>query len=82
VLVRVPGQVGSLADIADIVVSQAGGAPVRVRDVAEVALGQELRNGAATENGREVVLGTVFMLMGENSRQVSSAVSARLAEIG
>ena len=82
VLVRVPGQVGSLADIADIVVTQAGGAPVRVRDVAEVALGQELRNGAATENGREVVLGTVFMLMGENSRQVSSAVSARLAEIG
>ena len=82
VLVRVPGQVASLADIADIVVTQAGGAPVRVRDLADVTLGQALRNGAATENGREVVLGTVFMLMGENSRQVSSAVSARLAEIG
>jgi cobalt-zinc-cadmium resistance protein CzcA len=49
--------------------------------VAEVALGQELRTGAATENGREVVLGTVFMLMGENSRAVSQRTAAKLAEI-
>ena len=82
VLVRLPGQLDGIDDIADIVITQAGHAPVRVRDVADVGLGQELRSGAATENGREVVLGTVFMLMGENSRTVSSAVSARLAEIG
>lgn len=81
VLIRVPGQVASLADIADVVIAQAQGAPVRVRDVADVGLGQELRSGAATENGREVVLGTVFMLMGENSRQVSLAVDQRLEEI-
>ena len=42
--------------------------PIRVRDVADVLLGKELRTGAATEDGQEVVLGTVFMLMGENSR--------------
>ena len=81
VLIRVPGQVKTLDDIADIVVTTAQGAPVRVRDVADVGFGQELRTGAATENGREVVLGTVFMLMGENSREVSLAVGQRLAEI-
>ncbi len=81
VLVRVPGQVGGLDDIGRIVITQAGGAPVRVSDVADVGFGQELRSGAATENGREVVLGTVFMLLGENSREVSSAVNARLAQV-
>ena len=52
-----------------------------VRDVADVRLGEELRTGAATENGGEVVLGTVFMLIGENSRAVSQRVAAKLAEI-
>ena len=80
-LIRAPGQVASIEDIEDIVVGQAQGAPLRVRDVAEVGLGQELRTGAATENGREVVLGTVFMLMGENSRKVSEAVDRKLQEI-
>jgi len=80
-LIRAPGQVGSLEDIEDIVVGHARGVPVRVRDLAEVGLGQELRTGAATGNGREVVLGTVFMLMGENSRKVSQAVDRKLAEI-
>ncbi|MEO3715250.1 efflux RND transporter permease subunit [Roseateles flavus] len=80
-LIRAPGQVASLEDIADIVVGTPQGVPVRIRDLAEVGLGQELRTGAATENGREVVLGTVFMLMGENSRKVSQAVDRKLAEI-
>ena len=80
-LIRAPGQVGSIEDIADIVITNARGAPIRVRDVAEVGIGKELRTGAATENGREVVLGTVFMLLGENSRVVSQAVDKRLEEI-
>jgi cobalt-zinc-cadmium resistance protein CzcA len=46
-----------------------------------VSLGRELRTGAATDNGREVVLGTVFMLIGENSRTVSKAVDKRMQEI-
>ncbi|RZL41393.1 MAG: CusA/CzcA family heavy metal efflux RND transporter, partial [Variovorax sp.] len=46
-----------------------------------VGIGQELRTGAATDNGREVVLGTVFMLIGENSRVVSQAVARRMEEI-
>jgi cobalt-zinc-cadmium resistance protein CzcA len=81
VLIRAPGRVAGLDDIADIVVAHAAGVPVRVRDVADVGLGQALRSGSATENGREVVLGTVFMLMGENSREVSLAVDRRLEEI-
>ncbi|RZS86470.1 efflux RND transporter permease subunit [Pigmentiphaga kullae] len=80
-LVRAPGQVGSLEDIREVIVSQAQGQPIRVRDIADVQMGRELRTGAATENGREVVLGTVFMLIGENSRAVSRAVDERLAAI-
>ncbi len=80
-LVRVPGQAQSLDDLRDIVLDSREGVPIRVRDVAEVAEGPELRTGAATENGREVVLGTVFMLVGENSRTVAKAAAARLDEI-
>jgi cobalt-zinc-cadmium resistance protein CzcA len=80
-LIRAPGQVGSIADLGNVVVSSSHGTPVRVRDVAEVSIGRELRTGAATENGQEVVLGTVIMLIGENSRAVSSAVDKKMAEI-
>src|SRR5690606_5511596 len=66
-LIRAPGQVESLDEIRRVIVSNVNGVPVRIEDVAEVSLGRELRTGAATENGREVVLGTVFMLIGENS---------------
>ncbi|MBG6289843.1 CusA/CzcA family heavy metal efflux RND transporter [Pseudomonas nitroreducens] len=80
-LVRAPGQVKDLEDIANIVVANVDGTPIRMRDIAEVDLGKELRTGAATENGQEVVLGTVFMLIGENSRTVSLAAANKLAEI-
>ena len=80
-LIRAPGQVAGIEDLGNIVVSSVGGAPVRVRDIAEVSIGRELRTGAATENGVEVVLGTVFMLIGENSRAVSSAVDRKMVEI-
>ncbi|MBK9616771.1 MAG: CusA/CzcA family heavy metal efflux RND transporter [Uliginosibacterium sp.] len=80
-LIRAPGQLGGLEDLRNVVLGSADGVPVRVRDVAEVDFGRELRTGAATENGREVVLGTVFMLLGENSRKVSRAVDAKMLEI-
>jgi len=77
-LIRVPGQATGLDDLGRIVVAERDGVPVRVSDVAELAIGPELRSGAATQNGREVVLGTVFMLVGENSREVAKAVAAKL----
>jgi cobalt-zinc-cadmium resistance protein CzcA len=79
-LVRVPGQANGAADLASVIVVNRSGAPIRVGDVADVGLGEELRTGAATQNGREVVLGTAFMLMGENSRTVARAAAARLEE--
>jgi cobalt-zinc-cadmium resistance protein CzcA len=80
-LIRAPGQVATLDEIGQIIVGSNGGAPVYIRDVAEVSLGKELRTGAATRNGQEVVLGTVFMLMGENSRTVSQRVAEKMEEI-
>ncbi len=80
-LIRAPGQVANLADIGKIIVGSREGVPIRIGDVAEVGMGKELRTGAATENGREVVLATVFMLIGENSRTVSQAVAKRLEEV-
>lgn len=80
-LIRVPGQVKDMVDISNIVVSAKDGVPIRISDVADVMIGSEARSGAATENSQEVVLGTVFMLTGENSRTVSAAVEKKLAEI-
>ncbi|HEY1130528.1 MAG TPA: CusA/CzcA family heavy metal efflux RND transporter [Roseateles sp.] len=80
-LIRAPGQVRSTADIGNVVLRNEGSVPVRIRDVANVEVGRELRSGAATDNGKEVVLGTVFMLIGENSRTVSQAVDKKMAEI-
>ncbi|MCU1732185.1 MULTISPECIES: CusA/CzcA family heavy metal efflux RND transporter [unclassified Pseudomonas] len=80
-LIRAPGQLAGIEDIANIVLANIDGTPIRVRSVAEVGIGRELRSGAATENGREVVLGTVFMLIGENSRSVSQAVAQKLEQI-
>jgi len=80
-LVRVPGQIADLDGLEDIVLDRRDGVPIRVRDVADIGEGKELRTGAATENGREVVLGTAFMLIGENSRAVSQRTAARLADV-
>jgi cobalt-zinc-cadmium resistance protein CzcA len=80
-LIRAPGQVADLEDIRRIVVALDDDVPVTISDVAEVLLGKELRTGAATENGEEVVLGTAFMLIGENSREVSRAVADKLEDI-
>ncbi len=80
-LIRAPGQVRSMDDLRNVVLRNEAGVPVRIRDVATVEIGRELRSGAATDNGREVVLGTVFMLIGENSRTVSQAVDKKMEEI-
>lgn len=80
-LVRSPGQLASMTDIEDVIVGRFGSTPVKVRDVAEVAIGKELRTGAATRDGKETVMGTAMMLVGENSRLVALALAQKLAEI-
>lgn len=80
-LIRAPGQAEGIEDLLNIIVAHRDGTPILVKDVAEVVHGRELRTGAATVNGEEVVLATVFMLVGENSRTVSSRIAAKLEEV-
>lgn len=81
-LVHGIGSVTGIEGIADIVISAREGVPLRVRDVAEVRLGHEIRRGAVTARGEgEIVLGLGFMLMGENSAQVAAGLREKLFEI-
>ncbi len=80
-LVRSPGQLETLDDIANVIVAQHDSVPIKISDVADIAIGKELRTGAATQDGVETVLGTAMMLIGENSRTVARDVAARLIEI-
>ncbi|MBU1309558.1 MAG: CusA/CzcA family heavy metal efflux RND transporter [Gammaproteobacteria bacterium] len=80
-LVRSPGQLRNLTDISELIIAKRDDAPVRLRDVADVYFGKELRSGAASLNGEETVLGTVFMLLGENSRTVAKAVAEKLQQV-
>lgn len=80
-LVRTPGQLDNISDIENVIVSNHTGVKVRIGDLAQVAIGKELRTGAATQNGQETVLGTAMMLMGENSRTVARALAIKLEEI-
>uniref|UniRef100_A0A832I2I8 CusA/CzcA family heavy metal efflux RND transporter n=1 Tax=Eiseniibacteriota bacterium TaxID=2212470 RepID=A0A832I2I8_UNCEI len=80
-LIRATGLVQNQSDIENVVLRTTDGTPVRVRDVASVGLGQQLRTGAATDRGEEAVLGTAIMLIGENSRTVSKRVAAKMEEV-
>ena len=81
IAVRTGGRLETLADIGEVVVSTRGAVPVRVRDVASMDIGGEIRTGSASENGHEVVIGTALMLIGSNSRTVANAVDARLDQV-
>jgi cobalt-zinc-cadmium resistance protein CzcA len=80
-LVRTDARVRTADEIARAVVATRGGVAIAVRDVAEVKIGGALRTGAGSENGEEVVVGTVLMLTGENSRTVARASAEQLQEI-
>ena len=80
-VVRTDARVRTLEEIRNIVIGQHEGTPVTISDVADVIIGKELRTGAASQAGAESVVGTVLMLIGENSRTVSQAVDARMPEI-
>src|SRR5581483_8356665 len=77
-LVRGLGLVGNSVDIAEIVVTERGGTPIRVRDVAEVKEAPALPFGAVTRDGRETVLGMALARINENAKTVVDAVKAKL----
>ncbi|HAC57343.1 CusA/CzcA family heavy metal efflux RND transporter [Parvibaculum sp.] len=80
-LIRLPGQVEEASEFSEVLLGTHNGRPIYVHDVADVTFGKELRTGAATHNGKETVLGTAVMLMGENSRDVAVAVGEKLRQI-
>ncbi len=81
-LIRSVGLVRSLDDIRSIVLKEAGGTPVYVRDVAEVRFGEEIRYGAMVKGGyTEAVGGIVMMIAGGNAKQIVSSVKERVDEI-
>lgn len=79
--VRSDARVSNASELGRIVVANREGVPILLQQVATVRTGQALRMGSASENGREVVVGTAIMRIGENSRNVATAVSKRLEEI-
>ncbi|WP_431269263.1 efflux RND transporter permease subunit [Dankookia sp. P2] len=80
-VVRSGGRLETIEDIGNVVVATREGVPVRVRDLARVEVGRELRTGSASADGKEAVVGTALMLIGENSRTVAAAVDAKVKEI-
>jgi cobalt-zinc-cadmium resistance protein CzcA len=80
-LLRSSGQLKTISDIENIIITKRDASPIRLKDVADIGFGKQLRSGSATYNGEETVLGTVFMLLGENSRTVSKDVSNALIQI-
>ncbi|MCH9692461.1 MAG: CusA/CzcA family heavy metal efflux RND transporter [Gammaproteobacteria bacterium] len=80
-LVRSPGQLATIEDIGNVIVTAHDNVPIKIKDVAEIAIGKELRTGAAKRDGVETVLGTAMMLIGANSRTVAQDVASKLDAI-
>tara|TARA_R110000803_G_scaffold76020_1_gene140411 strand:- start:20287 stop:23424 length:3138 start_codon:yes stop_codon:yes gene_type:complete len=79
--VRSPGQLASINDIEHVIIKVIDDIPIKIIDIAQVSIGKSLRTGAATRDGKETVLGSAMMLVGENSRVVALAVAKKLAQI-
>lgn len=79
--IRSVGRVKSIQDIENIVITAREGVPIYVKTVARVYAGKNFRTGAATVDGREAVVGTAIMLIGENSRVVSRRAAEKVAEV-
>ncbi|AFT67347.1 efflux RND transporter permease subunit [Cycloclasticus sp. P1] len=80
-LVRSPGQLATVEDIGNVIITEHDSVPIKIQDVADIGIGKELRSGAATQNGKETVLGTAMMLIGANSRTVARDVANKLEAV-
>ena len=81
-IVRGIGRVSTIEEIENIVVASSDGTPVHIRDIATVEIGSEIRRGAVSASGEgEVVLGLAFMLMGENSQEVTQQLQERMESL-
>lgn len=80
-IVKGDARIEAPSEIGEVVIKTSNGTPIHIKDIAEVAIGKELRTGSSSENGHEVVIGTAMMLIGANSRTVALAVDERMKEI-
>jgi len=80
-VVRANGRLENARDIGNVVLANKDGVPIFLKDVAEVGIGRELRTGSASEDGNEVVVGTVMMLKGGNSRTVAAAADEKMKSV-
>src|SRR3546814_10352247 len=80
-LVRVDARARSVDEIRNAVAATRGGVAITVGQIANVRIGGDLRTGAGSMNGEEAVIGTVLMLINENSRIVAQDVSAKLDQV-
>jgi cobalt-zinc-cadmium resistance protein CzcA len=81
-VVRAAGRIETADEIANVVLCTRQGIPIHVRDVADMAIGGDLRTGSGSRDGEEVVIGTAVKLIGANSRTVAQAVDERIARVG
>jgi cobalt-zinc-cadmium resistance protein CzcA len=81
-LLRADARIHSMEEIGRAVVATHGTVPVTIDDIATVRIGGQFRTGAASKNGREVVIGTALMLTGENSRTVATSIRDKFLEVG
>ncbi len=80
-IVTSDNRVKNFDQLGNIVVVTKEGVPIRIKDLASIGLGEELRTGSASKDGRETVIGTAMMLIGANSRTVSTAVHDKLEDV-
>ena len=80
-LVRVDSRVRTVDEIRNAVAATRGGTPITIGQIANVRVGGDLRTGAGSMNGQEAVIGTVLMLIGQNSRVVAEDASAKLDQV-
>lgn len=79
--VKADGRIENIQQLENIVIKSERGIPVYIKDIANVAIGKELRTGSGSENGAEAVIGTALMLIGANSRDVAAAVEQKFLDI-
>ena len=81
-LIRGVGLVQGVSDLGQIVLKEVNGTPIFIRDVAQITLGHEVRQGAVVKNGTtEAVGGIVMMMTGGNAKEIVSRIKSRVDEI-
>ena len=81
-LIRGVGLIRSVDDIGNIIVRELNGVPIFVKNLAEVSIGHEVRQGAIIKGGyTEAVSGIVLMVRAGNAKEIVTRIKKRVDEI-